>query len=83
MTDQPFVDQVEHGQAREWAMGHGSCDGPVERDDRVAGHLVQQLVQGEDLWPVGVVGLPRLVMNGRDGCLELVLADRPLYPLRA
>jgi hypothetical protein len=47
-------------------MGHAVRHGTVEPDDRVAGHLIQQPVQGKDLRQVGVRGLRSLVMDRRD-----------------
>lgn len=78
VTGQPVGDLVYQGQSCRRAMHDRSGDGPVERNDRVAGHLVQQPVQGKDLRPVGVLGSRSLVMDGRDRSLELILTDRPL-----
>ena len=56
---------------------HGDGDGAVERHHRVRGDAGEEVVEPEDLDPVGVVGRGRLVVDGGDGRLQLVRADAP------
>ena len=66
---------IEGGQELEAGLGaadHGHRDGLVEGDHRVRRDRRQQLVQGQDLAPVGVLGGGRLVMDRRDRRLDLV-----------
>jgi hypothetical protein len=65
-------ERIEQFQAGARAMHHGSGDGLVQRDDRVVGCLPQELVQGEDLRPVGGLGGRGFVVDGGDGRLQLV-----------
>ena len=58
------------------AVHHGDRDGVVQRHDRVALDLQQELVQGQDLRPVGRLGGRRLVVHGGDRRLQLVRAGR-------
>ncbi len=66
------LEQVEPGGR---AMHHGGGDGVVEQDHGVVRHAFEQIVEGEDLWPVGVLGARCLVMDGGDGSLQCVTAD--------
>ena len=50
----------------------------VERHHRVVGHALEEAVEREDLWPVGILDSASLVVQGRNGGLELVGADRAL-----
>ena len=51
---------------------HRDRDGVVERDHRVRRDALEQLVQGEDLRPVGVLGARRLGVHRGDRRLQLV-----------
>ncbi len=57
------------------AVDVGEGDGPAERDQRSRGDGVEDLVEGEDLGPVGLLGGGGLVMQGGDRRLDLVRAD--------
>ncbi len=74
---EPFAEAVEECQAGVRPSGHGRGHGPVEPYHRVAGHGLEQAVQGEDLGPVGVGVTRGLVVQGRDSRLHLVLAYLP------
>ena len=58
------------------AVDHRHRDGAVERDHRVRRDPLEQLVEREDLRPVGVLGARRLGVHGGDRRLELVRAER-------
>src|SRR5206468_899594 len=66
-------EQVEAGQR---PAHHGQGDGVVEGHHRAGGEPFEQLVEDQDLGPVGVDGPGRLVVHRGDGRLELVGADR-------
>ena len=55
---------------------HGHGHGVVEGHHRAGRDPLQQLVQDQDLPPVRVLGPRRLVVDGGDGRLELVGAER-------
>ena len=59
-------------------MHHGRGDGVIELHHGVIGHAFKQLIQRQDLRPVGILGSGRLVVNGGDGGLELVRANSSL-----
>ena len=63
-------------EARLRATDHRQCHDPVERDHRPGRDPSEQLVQAEDLPPVRRFGRRRLVVDRRDGGLQLVRADR-------
>ncbi len=81
------------------SLQHRDGDRPVQLDHRGGREAVQFAVQRGDLAPVRGLGCPRLVVNGRDGRLELVrtgsahpqgtlderspLLDLPAVPLRS
>ena len=71
-----IVDGFQQVQSRRRSLDHRQRDRPVERDDRIAGQPFQFPVPVQDLWPVGLGGILRVVMQRRDGCLRLILADR-------
>ena len=58
------------------AVDHGDGHDAVELDHRAGGEAVQVLVESQDLLPVGVLAGGGLVVDGGDGRLELVGADR-------
>ena len=60
------------------AVHHRCRDRVIQRDHGVAGHASEQIVQRQDMRPIRVVGSIRFVMNGGDGGLQLVWADRAL-----
>ena len=72
------VQGCQQVQAGPGALHHGHGDGAVEGHHRAGGDAFQQLVQAEDLAPVGVLGPWRLGVHGGDGGLELVGAERPV-----
>ena len=69
------VEQVQPGVG---AACHGYRDGVVQCCYRVTGDLQQQLVQRNDLRPVGVGGGGSFIVDRRDGCLQLVRPGRSL-----
>jgi hypothetical protein len=69
------LQQVEAGPRSSY---HRDGDGAIECDHRVVGDALEQLVQGEDLWPVRVLHALGLVVHRGDGRLQLVRACRPL-----
>jgi hypothetical protein len=56
-------------------MDHGGGDSPAQRHDRPGVHLGEQVVEGEDLRPVGVLGADGFVVQGGDRGLDLVRAE--------
>jgi hypothetical protein len=58
------------------AFDHGDRDDPVEGDHRPGCQRLEQPVEQEDLRPVRVIRAGRFVMDGGDGRLELIWADR-------
>src|SRR6266508_2402255 len=69
------VEGAEQGEAGLRAVHHGQGDGAAERGYRSGRHLGEDVVQGEDLRPVGGLGGRGLVVHGGDGGLQLVGAD--------
>jgi hypothetical protein len=67
------VERRQQIESRLRASHHRECDGVVERDHRIGRDAFEQLVQGENLWPVGVLWARRLPVDRRDGRLELAL----------
>ena len=65
------VDQREAGLG---ALHHRDGYGPIERHNRGRLHPLEQIVQADDLCPVGVFGPSRPAMLGREGCLQ---GERP------
>jgi len=61
---------AEHMADRDRAAEHGG--GVLAR--RVVAEGEQVVVPGEDLWPVGLLGAGRVVVQGGDGGLDLVAA---------
>ncbi len=72
---EPLVEAVQPGETGAWPMRHGRGDGPVQRHHGVGGHGLKQVVQGQDLGPVGGGVGGGLVVQGRDGGLHLVFAS--------
>jgi hypothetical protein len=75
LSDIRLREQVEPGL---WALVLGHRDGTVQRHHRVRRDPFQQLVESQDLRPVGVLGARRLGMDRSDGGLQLVRPDRPV-----
>jgi hypothetical protein len=50
-------------------MHHGDGDGVIEHHHRIVGHTFKQLIERQDLRPIGILGSRRFVMNGGDGGL--------------
>lgn len=59
-------------QAGAWPVHHGDGDDAVQCDDGAGRGDVQQVVEGEDLRPVGVFGSGRVVVHGGDRRLQTV-----------
>jgi hypothetical protein len=69
---------IKQSQAGPSSVNHGLGDSSVQRDHRVAGHPLEQVVERRDLTPVGVSMTARLIVDGSDRGLSLVLADLTL-----
>ena len=54
---------------------HGDRDDPVQRDHRPRRERLEQLVEREDLQPVGVLRARRLVVHRGDRGLQLIGAE--------
>ena len=70
------VERREQVEAGARAVDHRHRDRVVEGDHRVGRHALEQLVEREDLRPVGVLRGRRLVVDGGDRGLQLVGAER-------
>ena len=57
-------------------VDHGGCDSVVEHDHGIVRHALEELVEREDLRPVCVFRAGGFVMDGGDGRLQCVTADR-------
>ncbi len=71
-----FVEQGEPGRR---PVDHRHRDGPVEGDHRIGVETQQQVVQHQDLRPVGGLRRRRLTVHGGDRRLHLI---RPGLPAR-
>lgn len=60
------------------AAHHGDDHGLVQAHDRTRIEGQQDVIEGDDLWPVGALGVDGLVVHRSDGCLYLVDNDRPM-----
>src|SRR5262249_14682961 len=69
------VEGAEQGEPGCGPVDHGNGDGAAERDDRSGGDGGEDVVQGEDLRPVGGLGAGGLGVKRGDRGLELVWAD--------
>src|ERR1700721_1046697 len=69
------VECVQQLQTLRWAMYHRRRDRVIQCDHWVVGHPLEQIVEREDLWPIGVAGPGRLIVNSGDGSLQLVWTD--------
>ena len=69
---------VQQFQALRRAVHHRRRDRVIQRDHGVVGHAPEQIVERQDLRPIRVVGSGSFVVNGGDGGLQLVWADRAL-----
>ena len=67
---------AEGGEPGGGAMHHGQRDRAAECDDGSGCDLGEDVVEGEDLQPVGVLGGAGFVVEGGDGGLDLILAHR-------
>jgi hypothetical protein len=67
--------RVEDIKAGAWPVDHRDRDGAIKRDDRAWRQRVQEVVELEDLGPVGVGGRRRLGVHGLDRRLQLVGAQ--------
>ena len=74
---EPVAEAVQQLQPGPRPVGHGHGDRPVEGHHRVAGHPFEQAVERHDLGPVRVGVAGRLVVDGGDGGLHLVLPHPP------
>ena len=80
MAGQPSigVERIQQLESRGRAVHHGRGDGVIEHHHGIVGHAFQQVIQRQDLRPVGILGAGRFVVNGGDGGLQLVRANRAL-----
>jgi hypothetical protein len=60
---EPRVETVERRETGGGVLEHRHGDGAVQRDHRVVGGALEQVVERHDLGPVGVAGL---IVHGRD-----------------
>ncbi len=74
IAGQPVVEPVCRQQSGKRTVDFAYCDCPAQHGRRVASQRDEFVVPGEDLWPVGLVGSGRVVVEGGDRCLDLVLA---------
>ena len=63
------VERIQQLESRGRAVHHGRGDGVIEHHHGIVGHAFQELVQRQDLRPVGILGSGRFVMDGGDGGL--------------
>jgi len=63
---------VQQFQAARCTMHHRHRDRMVQHDHWVVGHAPEQIVECEDLRPIGVICSGSFVVNGGDGGLQLV-----------
>src|SRR5258708_3841189 len=71
----PLVQAGKQGEASAWPAGHCCGGGPGKPHHRGSGPGFEQIVEGQDLGPVGGGAGGGLVVEGCDGCLQLVLAS--------
>ncbi len=71
VTCQPSigVESVQQLESRGWAVHHRRRDGAIERHHGILGHALKQVIQRQDLGPVGILRPVRFIMNGGDGSL--------------
>jgi len=60
------------------AMHHGGGDGVVQQHHGILGGTLEQVVERQDLRPIGLLGARRFVVYGGDGGPKLVGANRSL-----
>src|SRR5579859_5534942 len=75
VVTQRLVERSQQLQSRGWTVDHRERDGPVERDHGAVPDALEDLVDGEDLPPVGLSRAWRLVVDRGDGGLELIRAS--------
>ena len=68
------VESPEQLEAFGRAVHHSGCDGEIESNDRTGGDSFQQLVQGQDLWPICILYALGFVVNGGNRSLKLIQA---------
>jgi hypothetical protein len=71
MISQPSigVQRIQQLESRGRAVHHGRRDRLIEHHHRIAGHAFQEVVECQDLRPVGILRADRFIMNGGDGSL--------------
>jgi len=72
------IESGEQAQPRLGSFDHGQGERAIQRRHRVRGEAVEQLVEEQDLGPVGVPGITGLVVDGCDRGLQLVRTRGPL-----
>ena len=63
-------------QLRRAPMYHRRGDRVIQSDHRVVGHPHKKTVKRQNLWPICVLDPCRLIVNGCNGGLQLVWANR-------
>ena len=78
MAGQPAIgiQAFQQPESRARAMHHRGGDRVIEHHHRIVGHALQQFIKRQDLRPIGILGARRFIVNGGDGGLQLVGADR-------
>src|SRR3989442_8608263 len=72
MLAQLVVERRQQSEAGLRSLHHRNRDGAVERDHWIGGCALEQLVEGEDLWPVGVSRARRFGVERGDRRLQLI-----------
>ena len=57
-------------------MDHRHCDRVIQHHHGIVGHALEQIVQRENLRPIGILGSRRFIVNRGDRGLQLIRADR-------
>ncbi len=64
------AEAVEQGETGLRTVAHGNGDRPTESHDRGSGSGQQQIVEGNDLRPIGAVDVSGFDVQRSDGCLD-------------
>lgn len=69
------IERGEQFESFSGSMHHGSGNGIIQHHHGIVRHSPQQVIERQDLRPIGVFGPGSLVMNGGDRGLKLIRAD--------